>query len=265
MVIVPPSPKPKEVHFQEAQLEAEEPSDAISEDNPAQNSDEQHEPQPEPVIETSLLTGATPGDSEETLILQTPEPEVTIIVSTALSPVEEMSPSSATEVPSIPTPISASDTRSDSPSESTLLDTSVYVEPEVPDPFLIEEEDDTSSSDKEEDERETSVGPSATSSEPPAAQEIALTVSTLTGATTSPVPSEPPMLSPLNVNKDVPPPPPGETEQEEETPELFLPGLIIPTMFLPIPNVRRSFYSSNMLLWWLPKSSSMYLCNRRIR
>ncbi|KAF9454322.1 hypothetical protein P691DRAFT_656665 [Macrolepiota fuliginosa MF-IS2] len=157
--------------------------------------------------------------------------------------------SAATEVPSVPTPTAVTadvrDTQFDalSPSES-ILDTTVYVEQEVPDPFLIDEEGDAMSEGEKEEERETSVAPSVASSEPPAAQEIALSVSTtLTTATiASPASSEPPVLSPLNVNKDVPPPP-EETEQdaeeeeaEEEVPDLFLPGLIIPTMFLPIPN-----------------------------
>ncbi|KAK7061051.1 hypothetical protein VNI00_000786 [Paramarasmius palmivorus] len=53
-----------------------------------------------------------------------------------------------------------------------------------------------------------------------------------------PVSSTPVTPTTPNVNKDVPPPPAEETiaEEEEEVPELYLPGLVIPTMFLPIPN-----------------------------
>ncbi|KAF5387377.1 hypothetical protein D9757_005706 [Collybiopsis confluens] len=45
----------------------------------------------------------------------------------------------------------------------------------------------------------------------------------------------PPAVTPTtpNVNKDMPPPP---SESEEEAPEMYLPGLVLPTMFLPIPN-----------------------------
>ncbi|KAJ7879904.1 hypothetical protein B0H14DRAFT_2707812 [Mycena olivaceomarginata] len=45
---------------------------------------------------------------------------------------------------------------------------------------------------------------------------------------------DPPLQSP-NRNKDVPPPPQSDSD-EEDSPELYLPGLCIPTMFLPIPN-----------------------------
>jgi trafficking protein particle complex subunit 12 len=42
-----------------------------------------------------------------------------------------------------------------------------------------------------------------------------------------------------NLNKDVPPPPSQDSDQEEEdTPDLYLPSLVNPSMFLPIPNVR---------------------------
>jgi hypothetical protein len=70
----------------------------------------------------------------------------------------------------------------------------------------------------------------------------------------SPVVSSP--LSSANIHKDVPAPPPPASSDEEEVPELYLPGLIIPTMFLPIPNVRRSF--SFHLTWWLSKSLMYY-------
>ncbi|KAI0725408.1 hypothetical protein C8Q72DRAFT_877426 [Fomitopsis betulina] len=43
----------------------------------------------------------------------------------------------------------------------------------------------------------------------------------------------------FDLNKDVPPPPPpaeDDEEDEEDTPELYLPGLVLPAMFLPIPN-----------------------------
>ncbi|KAF9073279.1 hypothetical protein BDP27DRAFT_1319146 [Rhodocollybia butyracea] len=73
----------------------------------------------------------------------------------------------------------------------------VYVEPEVPDPFLV----DSDGSDDEE-------------------IETALPVSTPTAAS--------------NVNKDVPPPP--SESEEEDAPEIYLPGLVLPTNFLPIPN-----------------------------
>lgn len=52
-------------------------------------------------------------------------------------------------------------------------------------------------------------------------------------------PEQTPSSSPVNVNKEVPPPPLSDTDDDEQddTPDLYLPGLILPTMFLPIPNV----------------------------
>ncbi|OAX34869.1 hypothetical protein K503DRAFT_697904 [Rhizopogon vinicolor AM-OR11-026] len=90
------------------------------------------------------------------------------------------------------------------------------MEPEVPDPFIIEESDGASSEGEGE-------GASLVD------EEIALAQSAVLS------PSEaPPSLPSPNVNKDVPPPP--ASEVESEAPELYLPGLTMPTMFLPIPN-----------------------------
>ncbi|KAG2112987.1 uncharacterized protein F5147DRAFT_682178 [Suillus discolor] len=101
-------------------------------------------------------------------------------------------------------------------------------EPEVPDPFIVEGSEDASS--EGEDASSEVEGASLESeSVSPADEEIALAQSALL------TPSEVPLSLPSpNVNKDVPPPPPSDTESE--APELYLPGLIMPTMFLPIPN-----------------------------
>jgi len=100
------------------------------------------------------------------------------------------------------------------------------MEPEIPDPFIIEGSEGASSE-----------GEAASLAD----EEIALAQSAVLS------PSEaPPSLPSPNVNKDVPPPP--ASEAESETPELYLPGLTMPTMFLPIPNVRLSL--SYTLTWW---------------
>ncbi|KAF7356537.1 Trafficking protein particle complex subunit 12 [Mycena venus] len=98
----------------------------------------------------------------------------------------------------------------------------VYIEPEVPDPFLIDDSDDS--------DEDTGVTPTESQHTiAPAADEVPL----------APTPASPnPFGSPLqspNRNKDVPPPPQSDSD-EEDAPELYLPGLCIPTMFLPIPN-----------------------------
>lgn len=117
----------------------------------------------------------------------------------------------------------------------------VLVEPEVPDPFIVDDGEDSDSDTGHEDETLADDPPSA-------ADEIALAPSTVLDPASS-QPSDEPLQSPVpapipqnsvNVDKAVPSLPSlgSEEEEEEEAPELYLPGLIIPTMFLPIPNVR---------------------------
>ncbi|KAG1740064.1 hypothetical protein EDB19DRAFT_1895431 [Suillus lakei] len=105
---------------------------------------------------------------------------------------------------------------------------SQVLEPEVPDPFIVEGSEGALSEGEgasSEVEGASSEGEAA----PPADEEIVLAQSTVLLSSEAP----PVMLSP-NVNKDVPPPP--VSEAESEAPELYLPGLTMPTMFLPIPN-----------------------------
>ncbi|PSR82626.1 hypothetical protein PHLCEN_2v6059, partial [Hermanssonia centrifuga] len=115
----------------------------------------------------------------------------------------------------------------------------VLVEPEVPDPFIVDDGEDSDSDLDHEDETLADDPPSA-------ADEIALAQSTVLDPASSqpsdellqsPVPAPIPQ-TPVNVDKAVPSLPSlgSEEEEEEEAPELYLPGLIIPTMFLPIPN-----------------------------
>lgn len=127
---------------------------------------------------------------------------------------------------------------------SSLPVPAVHVEEDVPDPFLVDDEGDALSSED---------GSVPAPASPAPAQEVSLSLipspSPLPSAQLSPRP----LLSP-NVNKDVPPPPVSDSEDDDDdAPELYLPGLIIPTMFLPIPNVRHSF-TSNLLTWWLSRS-----------
>ncbi|KAG2075675.1 hypothetical protein BDR04DRAFT_1005179 [Suillus decipiens] len=102
------------------------------------------------------------------------------------------------------------------------------LEAEVPDPFIVEGSEDALSEGGHASSDMEAVSPDS-ESVPPADEEIALAQSALAS------PSEVPPSIPLpNVNKDVPPPPPSDAESE--APELYLPGLTMPTMFLPIPN-----------------------------
>ncbi|KAL4248106.1 hypothetical protein ABKN59_007783 [Abortiporus biennis] len=139
---------------------------------------------------------------------------------------------------------------------------SVLAESEVPDPFLMDElsnqeEDSTSalpvpvvvedvdsgdtapseiSISGEEQEGDPSDSEDILSQSVTPADEISLTQSTIL----PPLPATP---SPLPVEKPVPPVPTTATlvsssssDDEEEGLEIYLPGLTIPTMFLPIPN-----------------------------
>ncbi|KAJ7116057.1 hypothetical protein C8R44DRAFT_675622 [Mycena epipterygia] len=99
----------------------------------------------------------------------------------------------------------------------------VYIEPEVPDPFLIDDDD----------ESDEESGPTPTESQHIIAPAHDVPLAPV-AAPSSPNPFGSPLQSP-NRNKDVPPPPQSDSD-EEEAPELYLPGLCIPTMFLPIPN-----------------------------
>jgi hypothetical protein len=125
---------------------------------------------------------------------------------------------------------------------TVISPTAVFIEPETPDPFLVDDEDEDSSPSEE----EASNANSQQVASPTEAVPLDLP--------SSPEPSIPrPQAVHPNLQKDVPPPP-SEYEEEEYVPELYVPALIVPTMFLPIPNVRRSF-SSNLLIWWLSRNS----------
>jgi len=76
----------------------------------------------------------------------------------------------------------------------------------------------------------------------------------------SPAPSELPLLPEqvppaVVVDKPVPAlPVVSDTESEQEAPAVHLPQLVMPTMFLPIPNVRISSH----LTWWLTRRTPLY-------
>lgn len=69
-----------------------------------------------------------------------------------------------------------------------------------------------------------------------------------------PLPAEPAPQAPA-VDKPVPAlPVVSDTESEQEAPAVHLPQLVMPTMFLPIPNVRINSY----LTWWLTRRAPIY-------
>ena len=99
-------------------------------------------------------------------------------------------------------------------------------EPEVPDPFLVDDSD----SDEDLDNKEASP-----------AHDVEISLAQ---------PSESTPVIPLDANVHNAVPPDSNENVEEEVLDLYLPNLIIPTLFLPIPNVRLPF---SHLIWWLSR------------
>jgi len=117
-----------------------------------------------------------------------------------------------------------------------------------PDPFLVDDPENLLSDPEPEPTPSSaaSSSPDATPDEPvdlsPAAPELSLP------------PENAPAPPPVE-DKPVPAPPPvSDTESESEAPVVYLPELVLPTMFLPIPNVR----ISSPLTWWLTRRASVY-------
>jgi hypothetical protein len=103
------------------------------------------------------------------------------------------------------------------------------------------------------DEHSSSDGSTVSSSsgqvQLPATTDIALT---------SPPPDRTVQLSPAIPSQSTSAPGPDSDEDEEEMPDLYIPALIAPTMFLPIPNVRLSYFFKPVLTWWLSKDVLSY-------
>lgn len=109
---------------------------------------------------------------------------------------------------------------------------SKHSEPEVPDPFLVDDSDSEEDLDTEED--------------PPVSDVNSFPAH----------PSESTSITPptADINKAVPSPE-SNNDEEEEAPDLYLQELVMPTMFLPIPNVCLPLPFSH-LFWWLSPERS---------
>ena len=105
------------------------------------------------------------------------------------------------------------------------------------------DDDDSSSED-------STVSSSSAQVQPPATIDIAL--------------MSPPPDKRIQMSPELPPPSataaPDSDDDDEEMPDLYIPALIAPTMFLPIPNVRPSYFSQPVLTWWPPKGVLSILC-----
>ena len=125
------------------------------------------------------------------------------------------------------------------PSPSPIMDPADPVQPPVNpqevDPFF--RDDEISSSD------DSTVSSSSAHLQLPATTDIALTTPPPDRTVKPPQAIPPPSVSA---------PGPDSDEDDEEMPDLYIPALIAPTMFLPIPNVRLSYFKP-VLTWWLSK------------
>ena len=123
---------------------------------------------------------------------------------------------------------------------------------ETPNPFLVDDPEDPLS-----DPGSPSPAPVLPLDPGSLLPETSLSESvTLSPAPSSepPLPAEPAPQVPA-VDKPVPAlPVVSDTESEQEAPAVHLPQLVMPTMFLPIPNVRINSY----LTWWLTRRTPIY-------
>jgi hypothetical protein len=128
-------------------------------------------------------------------------------------------------------------------------------EEQGPDPFLVDDPENPLS------DPETETEPTAQTPTPPPAAPSPLDATPVEPVALSPAASEL-SLSPENVPASPPvevepvpaPQPVSGSESEPDAPTVFLPQLVLPTMFLPIPNVRISSH----LTWWLTRRTSVY-------
>jgi hypothetical protein len=121
---------------------------------------------------------------------------------------------------------------------------------ETPDPFLVDDPEDPLSD---------PGSPSPAPALPLDSGSLVPEASPSESVTLSPAPSQLPLPSepaPPAVDKPVPALPvvSSDTESEQEAPAAHVPQLVMPTMFLPIPNVRISSH----LTWWLTRRAPIY-------
>jgi hypothetical protein len=117
---------------------------------------------------------------------------------------------------------------------------------EGPDPFLVEDPKEPLS-----DPETTVEEPASPPASPPASLPLAPELPPAAPALAQPLENVP-MQTPIT-EKPVPASPHGsDTGSEPDVPAVYLPQLVMPTMFLPIPNVR----ISSPLTWWLTRRTS---------
>lgn len=203
-----------------------------------------------PVLELTEARSSS-SSTEDSIGLQihgSPSDVSSVIVPTILSPVEEM-----------PTPIERTpiEVKSASSEATSVSGTTVNIEPVS---YTINEEGNWKLvGEKGDDGEMEKEGPKEC--ELSMAEMDKLTTKVFFAATTEHIPIVISPPSPLNVNQDLPPSEEGcclPEGEEMSSSNLPVTNLTNPIPFLPNANARHSFCSTNMLLWWFPKSTSMY-------
>ena len=110
--------------------------------------------------------------------------------------------------------------------------------PQEVDAFFHDDDDDDD--DDSSSLEDLTVSSSSAQAQPPATSDIALF---------SPPPERSVPLSPAIPPPSASAPGPDSDDDEEEMPDLYIPALIAPTMFLPIPNVRLLCSFESVLIW----------------
>ena len=125
---------------------------------------------------------------------------------------------------------------------------------QAPDPFVVDDPENLLSDPEPEPTADAPAPPPVAPSPPDATPTEPVSLSPAAPVLSLPLENAP--APPPVKDKPVPAPPPvsEDTESEPEAPAVYLPQLVLPTMFLPIPNVRMS----SPLTWWLTRRTSVY-------
>lgn len=227
---------------------------------------EEPSPVPEPPVEEEQVaqqafTPSSPALAPIVIEPEVPDPFIIDDADQSLSEEEEEEPKDDTLSPVVsPADVDVNDA---APSDVPIPPEDDTTQFNVPSgPTTEEEEDNSPDSDVPEDEIALTQSVSIQPESGLAVATIApaVPISTTDSRSTEPEPSP---LLPSIVDKPLPTPAttvvpsPGivstsDEDEDEEDYEIILPGVNVPTMFLPIPNVRLSTRSSP-LTWWLSK------------
>lgn len=199
-------------------------------------------PRPYPSITLTLATDKEDSSvSDSTSVRSAPFPKL-------FQPLSEPTLEPVMSLPDIPAATDAQP--QDSPDELMAPASPPVVEQDVLDPFLVDDPDDPVTPSEPPTARPLSVGLSLDDAQiPPAAADV---ISLVTDPLPVPSPS-------LDVHKPIPPPPASDSDESEaEAPVVYVPELVLPTMFLPIPLSVRVRPCSLLTWWYTKRATALY-------